>query len=484
MNLARKRIIVGGLTHEGNTFSPHATTRADFEVCRDAECLGKLAAPAVLAEAGVEVVPTLYANALPSGRVTEETYRALSGEILHAIEKALPVDGVCLFLHGAMEVENVGSGEADLVGRIRTLVGDDVPIAAALDFHANNAPEFVADCNIICGYRTAPHVDQPETQRRAARLLIQCLQERLLPKPVMARIPVVTPGQALVTTVDPGRTLMRETEAVESKEPILFASLFGGNPWVDAPNMGPSVVVAAREDRRMAMTEANRLAKLFWDARKDFHFEVDSGEPEEAIETALNAVEGPVFISDCGDNTTGGAPGDDARLLGMLLERGATDTLIAGVTDAPVVAQCAALNAGDTLRTRLGGTISADSVSVDVTGTLRRRGRILGWDGEDAGPCALLDVKGLDVLVTERRCGVVSRAILESAGVNDVSRYRVVVVKLGYLWDDLRPLARHSILALTPGATCEKIESIPFKRISRPMYPLDKDFEWTPNKHG
>lgn len=480
MSLPRKRVVVGGLLHEGNTFSPCATTLAEFEVLHGAASIEKLAAAPVLSRAGVEVVPSLYANALPSGKVTEETYFVLSEKMLSAVERALPVAGVCLYLHGAMEVENVGSGEAALVKRIRAMVGPDVPIAVALDFHANNTPEFVASCNIICGYRTAPHTDQAETQVRAARLLLRCLGEGLLPKPVMVHIPVVTPGQALVTTVEPGRSLMRQTEAAEAKEGILFASLFGGNPWVDAPNMGPSVVVAAREGQASALVEARRLALLFWNARKEFHFEVESAEPEAAVEMALGDREGPVFVSDSGDNTTGGAPGDDARLLGLLLERQAANVLLAGITDAQAVEQCAMLKPGETLHCRLGGTLSRMSESLEFSGVLKRQGRILGWDGEDAGRCALVAAQGVDVLITEKRCGIVSRAILASAGIPDARRYAVVAIKLGYLWDDLRPVARRSILALTPGATCEAMEKIPYRNVRRPMYPLDKRFEWHP----
>jgi microcystin degradation protein MlrC len=66
---------------------------------------------------------------------------------------------------------------------------------------------------------------------------------------------------------------------------------------------------------------------------------------------------------------------------------------------------------------------------------------------------------------------------MRSAGVDPLG-YKLVVVKLGYLWDALRPLATRAIIALTPGATCEVLEKVPYRHISRPIYPLDKGFEW------
>ena len=193
---------------------------------------------------------------------------------------------------------------------------------------------------------------------------------------------------------------------------------------------------------------------------------------------AAGETRGPVFISDSGDNTTGGAPGDDAGFLGLMLETGVQNALLAGISDAEVVTACHHLPIGSPVRTRLGGTLAPGrSTTVEITGTLKHSGAILGWSGEEAGRCVVLSLRGVDVLVTERRCGVVSREIMESAGV-DPLEYRLVVVKLGYLWDALRPLATRAIIALTPGATCEVLEKVPYRHLSRPIYPLDKGFEW------
>lgn len=474
------KIAVAGLLHEANTFSPLKTSFGDFTILRGVESLRKLAAAKFLSKTGAQVVPILYADALPSGEVTEETFETLAGEILRGIQAALPLDGICLYLHGAMEVQRLGSGEAELVSRVREIVGEMTPIAVALDFHANNNSRFVAACNVICGYRTAPHVDQAETQRRAARLLTQCIQNKWLPHPVMVHIPMVTPGQALVTTMDPGKRLMRAAMQTAKQPDVLFAEIFGGDPWVDVPNMGPSVIVASANDRTPAEREANRLAKLFWEAREQFHFEVPDARPDEAVEWALKKNDGLVFISDTGDNTTGGAPGDNTYLLGMLLTRKVPKTLLAGISDAPAVTACDGLSPGDRFCRAVGGTLDpVNSRSLTVDGILKNKGRLTGWTGEDAGRCVVIDSGGVDILITERPCGIVSRDILRSAGIR-AEDYRIIVVKLGYLWDDLRKIAKHSILALTPGVTCEAVENIHYQNIVRPVYPLDKYFDWSP----
>ena len=111
---------------------------------------------------------------------------------------------------------------------------------------------------------------------------------------------------------------------------------------------------------------------------------------------------------------------------------------------------------------------------------LKTRGGMLGWSGEDAGLAVVIDTGGIDILVTEKRCGIVSPEIIKSAGINPAD-YKIIVVKLGYLWDSLRKISKRTILALTPGASCEAIEKIEYQYIKRPIYPLDKNFNWDPD---
>lgn len=200
-------------------------------------------------------MPAIYAGALPSGAVEPETFRGLTDPMLEAARQG-PIAGVWLYLHGAMEVAGLDSGETWLVGSLRKLLGPDFTIAAALDFHANLTQGLVAAAGVIRGYRTAPHTDPNDTQLAVPELLVRCLREALLPHPVMVRVPMVSPGDALVTTIEPGRTLMAKTLAAEQREGILCAFLLGGQPWVDASNVGQSVVVTPPGPPALAWEEA------------------------------------------------------------------------------------------------------------------------------------------------------------------------------------------------------------------------------------
>jgi microcystin degradation protein MlrC len=477
------KIIVGMLHTETDTFSSVKTRMEDFEVVKGEQVLNKIAVTQLFREAGAEVVPTVYANALPGGTTEKETYLELRDNMVSLIPRDKKIDGIWLYLHGAMEVEGVGSAEADLVSEIRKIVGNNVPVAVALDLHANVADGLVKKANVICGYRTAPHVDQVDTQLRAGRLLLRCISEKLLPEPIIIRPPLLVTGDMVTTTVDPGRLLIRELETTETREGIFWASLFVGQPWVDASNAGASVVVCAEKDPSIALREAKRLAKLFWAVREKFHFEEEAAEPEQAVRTALSAKERPVFITDSGDDTTAGAAGDNAYLLNVLLAEGAEDTLVAGITDREVVFSCGRLKVGDKMEVVLGGKLDKEaSESVKIEAELKAKSRISSSGPllyGDAGAAVVLSTNGIDIIVTEKRVGVVSPEIIESSGVK-IDDYKIIVVKLGYLFDALRKVSKRSILALTPGSANEAIERLKFQKVRRPIYPIDKDFDWEP----
>ena len=164
-------IVVGGIKHETNTFNPKLTRIEDFQIRRDRELLKDEEIKPFIAR-GIEIIPTLWAEAIPSGPVERETHLYLKADILRHIRACKGIEGVCLHLHGAMEVEEIGDGENDFVKSVRELVGPDVLISVSLDLHGNISPGLLKFADIFTAYRTAPHVDRMETRERALYLLV------------------------------------------------------------------------------------------------------------------------------------------------------------------------------------------------------------------------------------------------------------------------------------------------------------------------
>lgn len=467
------RIAIGSLQCEGNSLTPVYTRFEDFDYAPGESMYQKIKVMDYLREKGAEVIPTIYAHALPGGAVIKEDYLRLVSEIVDGIP--CDADGVWLYLHGAMCVQEIGSGEAYLLKKIREKIGFNIPVSVAMDFHADNSDEIVELANCVTGFRTAPHQDHTETQLRAMRMLFQCIEKKILPKPVIERAAVVICGDAVQTALEPLKSIMAAAEEMEKTIPgMMCVQVFNGQPWIDEPYMGPNFVVTHESDPEIARDCAKKLAKMFYDARYDFKFLIEALEPEEAIRTAM-AAEEQVFLSDSGDNTTAGAAGDNAFMLKRLQKLGAKNTLLAGIMDAAACDACYAAELGDTLTLTVGGSLAADSEKATITGKLIHRGDILSYHGDNGGPSATLDCGDITVVITRNRAAMCRPDIFESIDL-DYSPFKIVVVKLGYLFPELAERAQRAILAFTPGASTERLEDMHMKNIRRPMFPLDDNF--------
>jgi len=461
-------IAVGSLQQEANSFCPLLADETAFDYAAGEAMLQNIAVTDLFRQAGAVLWPTIYANAVPCGTLKREAFLRLAGDLVERLPDAARLDGVWLYLHGAMNVEGLGSGELALLKMVREKVGWEVPVAVALDFHANLPPELMDTVNVVCGYKTAPHADMRETQIKAGECLLRCIREGLRPRPVIEKIPMMLSGDTVITAEEPMRGVMERAAALAGRPDILDISVFSGQSWVDAPQAGACVVVSPAGPVPDAKELARDVARRFWDARRDFRFQVPALEPAEAVALAAASPESPVFVSDSGDNT---------ELLGYLLEQPAP-CLAAGITDRPFVEAFWDCPAGTALTASLGGTLDPASPRLTLEAVLVRSGRILGWDGFDAGRAVVVRAGQTDVLVTENRCSIISPEILLSMGL-DIHDYKIVAVKLGYLYPKLAAAAPKAVLAFTSGSSCVAIEKLKFREISRPMFPIDANTVYT-----
>ncbi|MBR6523363.1 MAG: M81 family metallopeptidase [Clostridia bacterium] len=468
------RIVLGSLQCEGNSLTPIKTKYEDFDYAKGEAMYEKLRVVDFMRENGCQPIPTIYGHALPGGAVVKEDFLKLAHELVDAIPSS-DIDGVWLYLHGALYVEEMGSGDTYLLKKVREKVGNNIPISVAMDFHADNTDEIVKLANCITGFRTAPHTDHKETQIRAMKNLIYCIENKILPQPQIARANVVICGDAVQTSQQPLKSLMEMADDFEKNIPgMLSVQVFNGQPWMDEAYMGPNFVVTHESDNDKAMECANLLAQKFYDIRHDFRFEVETAEPEEAMKIAMQSKE-QVFVSDSGDNTTAGASGDNAYMLNIAKRLNAENILIAGICDADACDLCYKAKPGDVLKLKVGGSLDKNSESATICGKLIHTGDILSYTGGNGGPSATLDCGSMTVVITKNRAALCRPDIFESINL-DYTKFKIVVVKLGYLFPELAKVAPRAVLAFTPGSSCERLRDMNLKNIRRPMFPLDDNF--------
>jgi microcystin degradation protein MlrC len=472
------RIAVGGIRHETNSFSPLWTDYDDFRLTRGPEVVeGGLAE--IGQSEGVELLPTFVASARPSGLVRKEAYARLKEELLHELQSTLPVDGVYLDLHGAMEVQEIGDGESDLLPAVRALVGADLPISVSLDLHGNISPALAERSSILTAFRTAPHRDYHETRQRALSLLVRALKGHLQPVSVLVKPPLLLAGESAVTEREPARSLYARLSEIERLPGIMDASILVGCAWTDSPYTTTSVIVVAERDAALARQQAAGLAREVWARRRDYNYGVESASVDQAIRRAMDAPERPVFLSDSGDNVTAGGAGDIPLFIERLLALGARDAVVAGLADAQAVRQCSAAGVGAEVSLRVGGKLDrANGRPLDLTGRVEHLASTQGQVEEPT--TATVRVGGVRVILAADRRAFPDRASIAAAGV-DPMQCKIVVVKLGYLFPDLYDHAPRSIMVLSPGATTLRLEELPYRRLTRPIWPLDPDLDWEPS---
>jgi hypothetical protein len=120
------RVAIGGISHETNTFSTIETDLSLFErrgVHGGEELAAAFAGTRTILggfldaarSEGFEVVPTLVAEAAPSGTVTAAAFDTLTGQLVDGLRRAGPLDGVLMELHGAMVAANARDGDAEIL---------------------------------------------------------------------------------------------------------------------------------------------------------------------------------------------------------------------------------------------------------------------------------------------------------------------------------------------------------------------------------
>jgi microcystin degradation protein MlrC len=464
----KKRIFVAGMHQESNSFTALSSERKDFTTWWEGEeLLSKMAGIRELKDAGYEIVPAVYAGACPGGILKLEDFRKMAEAILEKLPLDGSIDGVFFPSHGALEVEFIGSGDTFLISMIRERVGCRVPIAAALDLHANNTFTLSRITNIIYGYRTAPHIDVEETRIRTAKLLIRALEEKQEPWTEMIRLPFMIPGENMMTDSGFGREIMERLPELEQTPGIWCASFFAGIPWVDCAYGGCALVISGVGEKRPGLLAAKKFAAEIWERRKEFVFQGSSMEPEKALMTLDGCGTYPAILSDSADNVTAGASGDNGYMLKLIQKKGVKGVLYAGFIDPKAVAFMAEHREGN-YEITLGRVF--DPKSEQVTFREARTKEIFEKDGKAVA--AVLETEGITVLIFALRGPMTSREVLESYHLN-LDDYRILVVKQGYLTPALYKEAKAYIMALTPGNCAQDLKLLTYHKIRRPMEPLE-----------
>jgi microcystin degradation protein MlrC len=487
-------IFTACLGTETNTFSPIPTGRALFEETYlvrggaygdnpDLFALPLMVFRDRARARGWRVTESLCAFAVPAGPTLDRIYVAYRDEILTDLKRALPVDAVLLSLHGAMVVESIASGETDLVAHIRRVVGPNVPIGVELDLHCHLTKELVATADAIVIFKEYPHVDSAERAGELFEIVASAALGQARPR--MSLFDCCMIG-LYPTTLEPMAGFVRRMKDLEGRNGVLSISLAHGFPWGDVPELGTRVLVVTDDNAALGAKIAAELGRELRTLRSRIEppwIALDRG-----LDEAQASSQRPVVLGDVSDNAGGGAPSDSTFVLAEMLRRGMGDAAIGCFWDPGTVALASEAGEGARLTVRLGGKLgpmSGDPLDLDViVRALRRDAHQHYFAGSKArmGDMAALTIQGIsdfDVVLNTVRAQTFSPDAFTQLGIDPKQKRYVVVKSMNHFRAGFAPIAGRIIYLSAPGAIDVDYRRLPYRRVIRPIYPLDEN-AWEP----
>lgn len=475
------------LAHETNSFSPIPTDRSSFEEI--GIYTPSLGAPGdhVPLLKGVadfyyeaqrrndEAVVGLCALAQPSLPCLQRDYEAMRDELLDGLRAALPVDMVLLMMHGSMMAQGYDDCEGDVLRRVRDIVGKDVPVGVLLDLHCNITPEMVANATAIKACKEYPHTDFGDRARELYAIIAATAEKKIKPVMRFVRVPMLGLFQ---TTREPMRGFVDELLSKERAPGVLSITLAHGFPWSDFPGAGAGVLAITDGDEAKALELAQSIGRRFFALRETAQvplYGIDA-----AIDEALRHESGTVVIADMSDNPGGGAPSDSTFVLRALLARNVRNVAVGLVWDPVAVRVAFSAGEGARIPMRIGGKlgpVSGDPLDLEVTvlhlRTDATQPHIADGCPSELGRTAVVEVQGIAIVLNDIRQQPFHPGAFAAAGI-DPWQKRIVVVKSSFhFYAGFGERAAAVIYCDAPGALSSDVSQRPYKRLGRPIWPLD-----------
>jgi microcystin degradation protein MlrC len=482
------RIAVGGFLHETNTFAPTKAVYDDFvhgggwpSMAQGAGVLTTmrninvgLAGFIEQAEArGWEIVPTIACAASPCAHVTKDAFERIVKVMVDGIAAAGPLDAVYLDLHGAMVTEHLDDGEGEVLARVRQVIGQDLPLVASLDLHANVTPDMIEHADALIAYRTYPHVDMADTGRAAANHLALLLGTKRRFAKAFRQLPFLIPISWQCTNDQPTKGIYQKLAALQS-ENIPTLSFAPGFPAADFPHCGPSVF-AYGKTQADADAAVDKIAALVESHENDFDGRIYT--PDEGVRYAMELATRagkPIVIADTQDNPGAGGDSDTTGMLRALVRNNATRAAIGVICDPASARAAHAAGVGASVTLVLGGKsgIPGDAPYKETfivenlsDGQFVASGPYYGGRDMDMGPSACLRIGGVRVVVSSHKAQLADQSMYRYVGIEPTQQSILVNKSSVHFRADFEPIAERLIICAAPGAMPADAAALPWTRL-------------------
>lgn len=435
-------------------------------------------------------IPLVMAAVGASGPVDQPFFEQVVRRMQDLLRAAGPVDAVFLSQHGAAIATGDDDPDATVFRAVREVVGPDIPIVATLDLHANVSAAMVEIADLLVAYRCNPHTDMAERGADCARHL-RAMLDGLRPQAAFVKLPFIPPSTSQNTKSGPYADVIAYGQSKVGGG-IIDVSVSSGFSLGDTPKNGMSVIASAT-DRAAAQSVARDVAAYAWSQRHRFTANLTSLEQCTAMALACgrDVSKSSLLFADVADNPGGGGRGNTVFTLRAFHQAGVQGCAIGPVFDPALAAEAHRLGIGAAFEARFNRdetTTFSETFAASAKVVALSDGVFVGRHGMaagrtlDMGPAAVIAVDGIQVVVTTIRHQALDPMFFETFGI-DIAKLRSLVVKSrGHFragFDIFFPDER-IVEVDVPGLTTPILKNVPWKRVPRPIYPLDPELEWAP----
>ena len=484
----KKKIFICGINQESNSFNATIATFKDFaikgkgDLAKDennAQLKGVLRG---IQEENMIPVFGTYFWASPGAIVSDSVVDSLLNKIAKDLSDQNAIDGIAIIFHGATVSETREDVCGDVSEFIRKIVGEEMPITASFDLHANITEKIARNVDFICAFQKYPHLDIFETGYRSIKVLGEYFRDNRV-KTYRTTIPMIASASGYTTDTKELKALMERGHEYVKQGKILDFSIFQVQPWLDVQEMYSSVIVIGK-DEGIAKEITKELAIGEFEIKEKLQ-----GEKfltiEEIIEKARNNRTGkPIIICDSADSPNAGAAGDSAFVLERLLPVKDEFNMAVAVNDIKAVDKAFELGVGSVGDFTVGASI-CPKLSTPVTiygavvkclsdGEFTMYGPQERGEKRNIGKCAVIQTGKLKVLLAYDGKREGDRGFYRFVGIEpelmDIVDIKACTsFRAGY--SQITDLIYN---AQTTGAAGTDLNALPFKKRPKPLYPFEE----------
>jgi microcystin degradation protein MlrC len=436
-----------------------------------------------------------------AGIVCAEAYSTISEAILCDIRAGC--DAVLLDLHGAMIAANATDGEGELLSRIRAEF-PTIPLAVALDLHANVTPKMAANCDVMMCLKTYPHIDMYDTGKHVGQLLKGLLTRVTRPTMSFCQVPLLSHTLCSNTNVGSMYAAVEAAKAIERLPHVLAASVAAGFSLADFHDAGMTVMVITDNDEALASSLAQQLKEVIWSNKEGFIYK--SCPLSESLATARllstapdtttassnsssSSLSGPVLLLDHSDNVMSGGSCDTTDILEALLAHSFKRVAAGPFCDPDTVEQLGHMEVGSKATIHLGnksgwlynGGVSKPPLQLEgvlkavVDGQFKVTGPIFTGQTADMGKCVLFEINNeIELIISSERIEPYDLQTYTIPGVVIAQKDFLLLKSRVYCRPMFGPLSKGLVECDSDqgGPTSSNYAYFDFKHVRKSVYPL------------